>query len=258
MGRNGMVSSGHPLASQAGIAIMQKGGNAVDAAIATAAALSVVEPLMSGIGGDGFIMVYQKEADLLEISNGTGAAPYAATKERFSVEGIPDKGILSVSVPGLLHSWLDAHEKHGTLSLSELLAPAIDLAENGFPVSHVLSKAIASDPLICQFSTSKAVFTRDGRPLRPGEMLYQRDLAQTFKAIVAGGRKVFLRRGHRRGHREVLRRARRATYHEGHGRLPGSLGRTHRDFLQGSHSIRSAAQLQWTHTSPRTEHSGAV
>ena len=191
MGRNGMVSSGHPLASQAGIAIMQKGGNAVDAAIATAAALSVVEPLMSGIGGDGFIMVYQKEADLLEISNGTGAAPYAATKERFSVEGIPDKGILSVSVPGLLHSWLDAHEKHGTLSLSELLAPAIDLAENGFPVSHVLSKAIASDPLICQFSTSKAVFTRDGRPLRPGEMLYQRDLAQTFKAIVAGGRKVF-------------------------------------------------------------------
>ena len=191
MGRNGMVSSGHPLASQAGIAIMQKGGNAVDAAIATAAALSVVEPLMSGIGGDGFIMVYQKESDLLEISNGTGAAPYAATRERFSAEGIPDKGILSVSVPGLLHSWLDAHEKHGTLPLSELFAPAIDLAENGFPVSHVLSKAIASDPLICQFPTSKAIFTRDGRPLQPGETLYQKDLASTFKSIVAGGRKVF-------------------------------------------------------------------
>lgn len=191
MGRNGMVSSGHPLASQAGITLLQKGGNAVDAAIATAAALNVVEPLMSGIGGDGFIMVYKHEPDLLEVSNGTGAAPYAATRERYGAEGIPDKGILSVSVPGLLHSWLDAHEKHGTLPLAELLAPAIDLAENGFPISHVLSKAIASDPLLCQFPTSKAVFTKYGRPLKPGEMLYQKDLARTFRAIIDGGRKVF-------------------------------------------------------------------
>jgi gamma-glutamyltranspeptidase len=191
MGRNGMVSTGHPLASQAGISILQKGGNAVDAAIATAAALNVVEPLMSGVGGDGFIMVYKKETDLLEICNGTGAAPYAATMERYRADGIPDKGILSVSVPGLVHSWLDAHEKHGTLPLNELMAQAIDLAENGFPVSHVLSKAIASDPLLCQFPTSRAVFTRDGRPLSPGEMLYQKDLANSFRAIVDGGRKAF-------------------------------------------------------------------
>ena len=191
MGRNGMVSTGHPLASQAGIAMLQKGGNAMDAAIATAAALNVVEPLMSGIGGDGFIMVYKKEPDLLEICNGTGAAPYTATRERYSAEGIPNKGILSVSVPGLLHSWLDAHEKHATLPLGELMAPAIDLAENGFPISRVLSQAIAADPLICQFPTSKAVFTRDGRPLRPGEILYQKDLARSFKAIVDGGRKAF-------------------------------------------------------------------
>ncbi len=191
MGRNGMVSSGHPLASQAGIAMLQKGGNAVDAAIATAAALNVVEPLMSGIGGDGFIMVYKKEPDLLEICNGTGAAPYAATRERYSAEGIPNKGILSVSVPGLLDSWLEAHEKHGTLPLGELMAPAIDLAENGFPISHVLSDAIAADPLICQFPTSRAVFTRDGRPLQTGEILYQKNLARTFKFIVDQGRKGF-------------------------------------------------------------------
>ena len=191
MGRNGMVSSGHPLASQAGIAMLQKGGNAVDAAIATAAALNVVEPLMSGIGGDCFIMVYKKEPDLLEICNGTGAAPNAATRERYSDQGIPNKGILSVSVPGLLDSWLEAHKKHATLPLSELMAPAIDLAENGFPISHVLSKAIAADPLICRFPTSKAVFTRDGRPLQPGEMLYQKDLARTFKTIVDQGRGAF-------------------------------------------------------------------
>ena len=191
MGRSGMVSSGHPLASQAGIAILQKGGNAVDASIATAAALNVVEPLMSGIGGDGFIMVYKKEPDLLEICNGTGAAPYAATRERYSDQGIPNKGILSVSVPGLLDSWLEAHEKHATLPLGELMAPAIDLAENGFPVSHVLSNAIAADPLICQFPTSRAIFTRDGRPLQPGEMLYQKDLARSFKAIIDEGREAF-------------------------------------------------------------------
>ena len=191
MGRNGMVSSGHPLASQAGISTLQKGGNAVDAAIATAAALNVVEPLMSGIGGDGFIMVYWKDADRIDMCNGTGAAPYAATRERYLPQGIPAKGILSVSVPGLLDGWLSAHEKYGVLSLAEVLAPAMDLAANGFPTSHVLSKAIASDGLLCSFPTSRAVFTQDGRPLRPGETLYQQNLAHTFQAIVDGGRDAF-------------------------------------------------------------------
>ncbi|MCH7606120.1 MAG: gamma-glutamyltransferase [Chloroflexi bacterium] len=191
MGRNGMVSSGHPLASQAGIATLQKGGNAVDAAIATAAALNVVEPLMSGIGGDGFIMTYWKETGRIDICNGTGAAPYAATRERYLPEGIPTKGILSVSVPGLLDSWLAAHEKYGVLSLAQVLEPAMDLAANGFPISHVLSKAIASDGLLCRFPTSAAVFTRDGRPLRPGEILYQKDLAHTFQAVIDGGRDAF-------------------------------------------------------------------
>ena len=191
MGRNGMVCSGHPLASQAGIAMLQKGGNAVDAAIATAAALNVVEPLMSGIGGDGFIMVYRKEAQSLEICNGTGAAPYAATLERYAPTGIPMKGIRSVSVPCLLDSWLAVLEKHGNLSLAEVLSPAIDLAENGFPVSHVLARAIASDDLLCQFPTSRAVFTRGGRPLEPVEVLYQNDLANTFRTIISGGRDAF-------------------------------------------------------------------
>ena len=191
MGRNGMVSSGHPLASQAGISILQQGGNAVDAAIATAAALNVVEPLMSGIGGDGFIMVHWKETDRIEICNGTGAAPYAATRESYLPDGIPTKGILSVSVPGLLDSWLASHEKYGVLSLGQVLAPAIELAANGFPTSHVLSSAIASDLLLCSFPTSQAVFTRDGRPLRPGEILYQKNLARTFQAIADGGREAF-------------------------------------------------------------------
>ena len=101
MGRNGMVCSGHPLASQAGIDVLQKGGCAVDAAIAVAAALNVVEPQSSGIGGDGFIMLYLKGSDEIQIVNATGAAPYAATPEKYS-KGIDSKGIRSVSVPGLL------------------------------------------------------------------------------------------------------------------------------------------------------------
>ena len=193
MGRNGMVSSGHPLASQAGIAMLQRGGNAVDAAIATAAALNVVEPLMSGIGGDGFIMVYRHNAATVEVCNGTGAAPYAATRNYYAdVLGcIPATGILSVSVPGLVDSWLSTHQRYGSLPLADVFAPAIDLAENGFPVSHVLSKAIAGDSLLCEFPTSKAVFTRDGVPLQPGQAIYQKDLARTFRTIVEGGREAF-------------------------------------------------------------------
>ena len=194
MGRNGMVCAGHPLAAQAGVSILQRGGNAFDAAIATAAALGVVEPLMSGIGGDGFIMAYRVDDDSLRVCNGTGAAPYAATLERYR-QGIPMKGILSVSVPGLLNAWLDTHEAYGVLPLGEALAPAIALAEDGFPVTHYLSGAIASDPLLCEFPTSRAIFTcsDNGEPLRPGDILRQSDLARTLSTIAARGRDAFYR-----------------------------------------------------------------
>jgi gamma-glutamyltranspeptidase / glutathione hydrolase len=193
MGRNGMVCAGHPLASQAGIAMLQKGGNAIDAAIATAAALNVVEPLMSGIGGDGYLMIYWKGDDRLSVVNATGAAPSGAARERFLAQGIPMKGILSVSVPALVDGWLSAHKKYGALPLAEVFAPAMDLAANGFPTSYVLAKAIAADPLICEFPTSRAVFSRDGRPLEAGEILYQRDLGRTLQAIADGGADAFYR-----------------------------------------------------------------
>ena len=191
MGRNGMVSSGHPLASQAGMAILQKGGNAVDAAIAIAAALNVVEPNMSGIGGDGYIMVYNREARKIDICNATGAAPYGASLERFQASGIPIKGVLSTSVPGLLDGWMSAHQRYGSLSLGQLFDPALDLADNGFPVTNVLAGVIAGDQMIQQFPTSQRIFAPNGRALRPGEIVYQKDLARTFQAIVDGGRDAF-------------------------------------------------------------------
>ena len=199
MGRNGMVCAGHPLAAQAGISILQRGGNATDAAIATAAALNVVEPLMSGIGGDGFIMTYRAHdpvtgRDSLQVCNGTGAAPYAATLDRYR-NGIPMKGILSVSVPGILNAWLDVHGAYGSLPLSEVLAPAVALADDGFPVTHYLASAIAGDSLLCEFPTSRAIFTRNGsgEPLRAGDILRQNDLARTLSAIAEQGRDVFYR-----------------------------------------------------------------
>ena len=191
MGRNGMVCAGHPLAAQAGMAALQRGGNAVDAAIATAAALNVVEPNMSGIGGDGFIMVYNRQAGTIEVCNGTGAAPYATDVGWYRKNGIPAKGILSVSVPGLVDAWMAAHEKYGTLSRAEVFDAAIDLSENGFPVTHVLSGVIAGDRLLCEFPDSQAVFAPGGAPMRPGQILRQPGLARTFQAIVAGGRDAF-------------------------------------------------------------------
>src|SRR5262245_16148914 len=118
MGRNGMVCAGHPLASQSGISMLQRGGNAVDAAIATAAALNVVEPLMSGIGGDGYLMIYWKLDDRLSVVNATGAAPGAATRERFLHQGIPMKGMLSVSVPALVDGWLSSQDKYSNRTVA--------------------------------------------------------------------------------------------------------------------------------------------
>ena len=191
MGRNGMVCAGHPLAAQAGMAALQRGGNAVDAAIATAAALNVVEPNMSGIGGDGFIMIYNRQAGTIEVCNGTGAAPYATDVDWYRKNGIPNKGILSVSVPGLVDAWMAAHDRYGTLSRAEVFDAAIDLSENGFPCTHVLSGVIAGDRLLCEFPDSQAVFAPGGVPMRPGQILRQPGLARTFRAIVDGGRDAF-------------------------------------------------------------------
>ena len=192
-GRNGVVSSGDPLASQAGIRTMQAGGSAVDAAIATAAALGVVELSMSGAGGDGFILIYDAASGKVHGLNATGPAPAGATREHYLERGgIPMKGMLSVSVPGLVDGWLKAHERFGKLSLAEVFAPAIDLCENGFPVGEKLAAMLAEEHQ--QFSSdlfTRAIFEPGGRPLEAGELLFQRDLGNTLHRIAGEGRSVF-------------------------------------------------------------------
>ena len=192
MGTRGMVVAGHPLAAGAGLQVLQQGGNAIDAAVATAVALGVVEPQMSGIGGDGFIMIHRREAGTTEVVNGTGAAPQAATREAYA-GGIPMHGPRSVSVPGILAGWLAAHERHGTLPLDALFAPAIALADGGFPVSHKLAEYAALATALGDYPASRAIFWRDGRPLRAGEILRQHDLARTLATVAAEGGAAFYR-----------------------------------------------------------------
>lgn len=193
MGRRGMVCSGHPLASQAGVAILQKGGNAVDAAIAVAAALNLVEPDMSGIGGDGFIMNYDSASGEINVANGTGAAPRRANREEFQADGFPSKGARSVSVPGLVSAWLAAHERYGSLKLGQVFQPAIDLATNGWPISHRQAESIANEAMLIEIPSSRAIFGPEGRPLRAGETCFNPDLARTFERIAANGVDEFYR-----------------------------------------------------------------
>lgn len=196
-GRNGMVCSGHPLASEAGISILRRGGNAVDASVAVAAALGVVELQMSGIGGDGFIMVYQRTgggdgtiAGTVQVVNATGPAPRAATRQAYAA-GIPMNGIRSMSVPGIVDGWLEAHTRHGRLSLETCFEPAIGLAEDGFPISHKLAASLLEDPSLMQFPSFRAIFGAQGRLLQPGEILVQADLARSLRAIAQEGRGAF-------------------------------------------------------------------
>ncbi len=193
MGSNGMVTSGHVLASQAGIQTMMAGGNAVDAAIATAAALGVVEPAGSGVGGDGFILIYWAETGQVEAINATGPAPQAATRETYLKNGgIPMKGMRSVSVPGLVDGWLLAHERYGTLKLEEVFDPAISLCEEGFPVSHRLAGSLRGQN--ANFSAdphTRAIFTDDGEPIPAGERLANPNLGTTLRKIANEGRDVF-------------------------------------------------------------------
>lgn len=196
MGMNGMVASAHPLASQAGLRMLMEGGNAVDAAIATATVLGVVEPGMSGLGGDGFALIYFKGRNELRCLNGTGAAPLAATREVYR-DGMPRVGIRSVSVPGLVDMLIAAHERYGTLPLTRSFEPAIHYAEAGFPVTHVLARGIAQTQTSTVRPLTHASFRKtfliDGRPPQPGELLRQPKLAETLRLIAEGGREAFYR-----------------------------------------------------------------
>src|SRR4030042_1600905 len=145
MGTKWMIASGHPLASQAGAALLEKGGNAVDAAIAANAVLCVVRPHMCGIGGDSFVLFHKAGEKSVKALNATGRTPYQASKDLFDKKGLkkfPEKGMLPVTVPGAVDGWMTLLEKYGTMDRGEVFQRDIEYAEEGFPVYRELSDAL--------------------------------------------------------------------------------------------------------------------
>jgi gamma-glutamyltranspeptidase len=192
-GRRGAAAANHPLAAQAGLMALRGGGNAVDAAVATALALAVVEPMMSGLGGDAFYHVFDAKSGKAVVFNGTGPAPRAAAPERYAA-GIPRTGPLSVSVPGMLAGLETMHREHGTLAWAELCAEAIRLAREGFGATPNY-RHFAGDHLACLQADrrSAAIFLRDGAAPRTGTTIVQPELARTLEEIAAEGAESFYR-----------------------------------------------------------------
>lgn len=198
-GRHGAVVAPHHLASAAGLAILRNGGHAVDAAIATNAVLGVVDPDACGIGGDAFWLIWDAEAREQLALNGSGRAPRGrdvAGLRRQGLERIPLRGPHSITVPGAVRSWADAHRRFGRLPPADLLAPAVELAAGGFPAWPGLIRAIERiAPLVPDVLGGDAaffsVFRANGRPWRPGELIRLPALARTLEALGRDGFDAF-------------------------------------------------------------------
>ncbi len=194
--RRGMIAASQPLAVAAGLEILAAGGNAADAAIATAAALNVTEPTSTGIGGDCFALFYEMATGQVTALNGSGRAPAGLTLERLQHEGfgaeLPPYHPHTVTVPGACAGWCDLAERYGRLPLSRLLAPAIRLAEEGFPVAPITAyfwqrgaeRQLTGAP-------GGRELTLDGRAPRAGEIFRNPGLARTFRTVAEGGKAAY-------------------------------------------------------------------
>jgi len=190
---HGAVSSANPLASEAGVTILRAGGNAVDAAVATAFAIGVVEPQMSGVGGSGAMTVWlqqESRAQFLDFYAAQNAETYRAAyaSGRISPERPRPGNLRVVGIPGNVRGLLAAHERFGKLTRAEVMAPAIRLAEEGFPVNQVLAEFILEDSAKVQrYEASRRLLWPDGRPLAPGDRLRNPELAATLRRVAANG-----------------------------------------------------------------------
>ena len=193
VGEQAMVSSAHPLASEAGLKMLKEGGNAVDAAVATAFALNVVEPNMSGIGGGGSMLVWnqgKKEADYVDFYTAKRAESYKDMD--YSQYGEEDFNLLSTGVPGTVDGLLQALERHGTMSREEVMQPAISYARNGFPIYITLAQFIrAEKKKLSRYEGARKTFYPDGQPLEVGDVLKQPELAETLQEISDEGASAF-------------------------------------------------------------------
>jgi oxamate amidohydrolase len=194
VGTKSMIVSPHYLASSAGNSILEKGGNAFDAAVAVSACLAVVYPHMTGLGGDSFWLMYHAKENKLDAYNGSGRSGANITRANFSGEdAIPFRGIRSIlTVPGMVDSWAAVLERYGTMTLSEVLAPAIHYAEFGFPASNDQIKNTFKNMDILQEDEDIAsIFLKGNEVPKRNEKFVQKDLANSLKEIARKGRNEF-------------------------------------------------------------------
>ena len=199
LGQNGMVATSQPLATQIGLDILKKGGNAIDAAIAVNAALGLMEPTGCGIGGDLFAIVWDSKSQKLYGLNASGRSPQDISIEYFKKNGmtkIPSHGPLPVSVPGAVDGWFELHKKFGTMPMTEILKPAIGYAENGFPITELISWYLNRSVPFYQskgFPNINETYIQQNGGMLPkeGEIYKNPFLANTYKKIANGGRDVF-------------------------------------------------------------------
>jgi gamma-glutamyltranspeptidase / glutathione hydrolase len=203
----GIVSAAHPLASIAGASMLSNEGNAIDAAVASSFVISVVRPQSTGIGGGGFLLFHDASSSRQRVYDFRERAPAGATPSMYletekkyktiryrghKVTNPAVNGHLSVAVPGLVKGLLEVHKKYGRLSLSTVMAPAIDIADKGFEVYPVLAEAIeARKEFLNIYPGSQKIFLPGGKPLKAGDRLIQKDLANTLRIIAAEGEKAF-------------------------------------------------------------------
>lgn len=197
LARRGIVATDHPLASAAGLHVLEQDGNAIDAAVCAAGVLGVVCPMMNGVGGDTFVTYYDAGSGTVTTLLGSGTAPRDATPAWFAAHGhamMPLRGMLSPSVPGAVDAMATALARWGSgrWTLERLLAPAIHYAEAGFPVSERLASWFAeSQGVLEQYASSARIFLPRGRPPAVGEVLVQRDLARSLETIAREGPRAF-------------------------------------------------------------------
>ncbi len=194
----GMVACAHYLATQAGVQILTQGGNAIDAAIAANATMTVVYPSTCSAGGDVFMLIWDAKARKLYALNGSGRAPQGMTPEFFASQGykqIPERGPLSINVPGAVDGWFEALKRFGTLPAETIFAPAIAYADEGVPVTSKLSTWLsqAAVPVLKRWESSAGVYLPDDRPPRTGDVLRQPNLARTYRLLAKEGRDAFYR-----------------------------------------------------------------
>ncbi|MEO8681456.1 MAG: gamma-glutamyltransferase [Vicinamibacterales bacterium] len=195
VGRHGMIATSQSLASSAGLKALQSGGNAIDAAVTAAAVLAVIEPSMNGIGGDLLAIVYDGNSHSVIGLDSTGRSAHRATPEEFARRGqqqMPGEGPLAVDVPGVVEGWSQLLTRFGTISLAQAIAPAIELAREGFPVAELMAAEwancaarLALDP------ATAATFLPEGRPPLHGEIFANPRLARTLETIANEGPSAF-------------------------------------------------------------------